>query len=395
MALTYPTAATHGDVLDLLRRSGPLTRRQIAGLTHLSRSTLVERLDALQRLQLVRPGARGASAQGRPPVSLEFDDSSRSLLVIDIGAAHAVIAVADLSARLHAVRRLDADLSQSPAVLLRRVVRSAQALVQRHGHAPNGLLGVGISFPGLAGAERGIVEAPAILAHWNNFPLGRQLEETFGCPAHLVNDAHAMAYGEYLTDGRRRTLLAVKVATGIGAGLVVDGRLHVGDSRGAGQFGHMRVPGLRDQCACGQVGCLATVASGRALVRRLEKHGIRTVGDIAVAAAEGHRPTVSHLQRAGEAVGNVLAGVATMVDPGAILLGGSLGRLPPLLDAVREAVGALTYARTAAGIHVGPTVLGDEAAVTGLAALVVDTELDATAVDRLVSSASRQATTPT
>lgn len=388
-----PTAGsmTHGAVLDLLRRHGPATRRDLLGLTHLSRTTLVERVDTLQRLKLIREGSRSSAPHGRPPVLLEFDDTSRTTLAIDLGAVHAIVALTDLSTRRVAVEKLPADLSQDPVKVLDELVDSAARLVRKHGVGSEGLLGVGVSFPGLAGRAPGTIEAPAVLAHWDAVPVGSMVEAAFGVPALLVNDAHAMAYGEYLADGRRRTLIAVKMSTGIGAGLVVDGRLHYGDSNGAGQFGHMRVPGLDELCTCGQRGCLATVASGRALLRRLQPEGITTLDDLARAAQQGHARTRAALTEAGQAVGIVLSGVATMVDPGAILFGGALGRLEPFLQAVRESIQQLTYARTARAIHVGPMVLGDMAAVTGLAALIVDTELEPGEVDRLVATATRSA----
>lgn len=383
---SLPSTLTHGELLELLRRVGPTTRRDLQAVSRLSRSTLVERVDTLQRLALVREGERLSGANGRPPVTLEFDDSSRTVLAVDLGATHAEVALTDLSGRVLEHRRLVVDLTTRPRQVLAPVLRSAAAMVERHRADSQGLLGVGLSFPGLPGEVDGTIEAPAVLAHWDGFHAGDLLMKRFAVPAMVVNDAHAMAYGEYLADGRRRTLLTVKVATGIGAGLVVDGRLHRGDSRGAGQFGHMRVPGLAELCACGEHGCLATIASGRALLRRLAPHGVETLDDIARAAAAGHPATVQALEEGGRAMGVVLSGVATMLDPGAILFGGTLGPLPPFLDAVREEVRHLTYARTARGIDVGPTVLGELSAVTGLAGLIVDARLDAAGVDRMVAA---------
>jgi predicted NBD/HSP70 family sugar kinase len=383
---TSAVPLTHGELLDLLRRRGPTTRRDLLALTHLSRSTLVERLDSLQRLHLVREGERRSAVTGRPPVMLEFDHRSRATLAIDLGATHAVVALTDLSATILAIRRLRIDLSGRPRRVLSTVTRAATAMLESQDPGAGGLLGVALSFPGLVGRTPGTIEAPAVLAHWDGVPGGDILTEAFGVPSLLLNDAHAMAYGDYLADGRRRTLLGVKVATGIGAGLVVDGHLHLGDSHGAGQFGHMRVPGLDEPCTCGQRGCLATVASGRALLRRLEPEGIDSLEALARAAAAGHGPTLAALEDAGRAVGTVLSGVTTMIDPGVILLGGSLGTLEPFLDTVRHEIKALTYARTAQHIEIGPSILGDEAVVTGLAALVVDTQLDVRGVDRLVAS---------
>lgn len=377
---------THGEVLELLRRRGPTTRRDLLHLSRLSRTTLVERVDTLQRLKLVREGSRETSRAGRPPVLLEFDDSSRITLTIDIGAAHAIGAVTDLAARRLTLRSVSVDLTADPATVIPQLVAFGSELLEQ---SPAGaeLLGVGISFPGLESSEHGRLEAPAVLAHWDGVALGSSFEAAFGVPTVLANDAHAMAYGEYLADGRRRTLMVVKVATGIGAGLVVDGRLHRGDSHGAGQFGHMRVPGLAERCTCGEHGCLATVASGRALLARLKPHGISSLEDIAAAVERRDVAVTQALGDAGDAVGTVLSGVATMLDPGAILFGGILGRLDPFIEAARAPIKHLTYARTAAGIDVGATTLGDESAVTGLAALIADEALAPHAVNRLVATA--------
>lgn len=384
---------SHGELLDLLRREGPRTRRDLLAVTRVSRSTLVERVTTLQRLGLLREGQRGPLGTGRPPVMLELDDSSHTTLAIDLGAVHATVAVTDLSAQLLRTQRLETDLSGDPVQLLRRLRRSASRLVMQCG-GPDRLLGVGLGFPGLAGREPGTIEAPAVLGHWDGIPAGRVLGRAFGVPVQIVNDAHALAYGEWLADGRTRTLLAVKVATGIGAGLVVDGRLHRGDSNGAGQFGHMRVSGLRGRCSCGQRGCLATIASGRALVARLRRYGVDSLEAIVEASGRGHPRTVSALVEAGEAVGTVLSGVATMIDPGALLVGGTLGVLEPFQEGVRSAVHDLTYARTARGIHIGPTLLGEQATVTGVAALIIDQELSPAAVDRLVAARGADGLSP-
>lgn len=381
-----PGAVSHGQLLDRLRHDGPTTRRDLLRKTGLSRSTLVERINTLQALGLLREGQRRPGSNGRPPVTLEVDVSSHLTLGIDLGAVHALVAVTDLSGRVLGTRRLDADLSGDPRKMLNRLVRSASRLLDSTVGGRESLLGVGLSFPGLVGREPGTIEAPAVLSHWDGVPAASILTRAFGVPALLVNDAHAMAYGEHLADRSRRTLIAVKVATGIGAGLVIDGRLHRGDSNGAGQFGHMRVPGLNGRCTCGQRGCLATVASGRALMVRLRRHGMGSLDEIVAAAERGHRPTVTALRDAGAAVGIVLSGVATMIDPGALLVGGPLGVLEPFQEGVRSSVDELTYARTRRSIHVGPTVLGDRATVTGVAALIVDQELSPESVDRLVAA---------
>lgn len=380
-SVSSPTS--HGDLLDLLRHGGPTTRRALLEVTGLSRATLGQRIDSLRDLHLIREGPRLDSTGGRPAGLLQFDDTSRQVLVADLGAMHATLALTDLSCRRVALDRGPLDLREGPEVVLPQVLARAETLVAGAAPAERGLLGIGVGFPGLADPDRGAIEAPAVLRNWDGVPLQARFAEALGAPALMVNDAHAMAYGEHLASGRERSIVVVKAATGIGAGLVVDGRLHSGESRGAGQIGHMRLPGGTRRCHCGETGCLATVASGRALVDEL---GVETLDDVCAAVRRGDALAVESVRTAGQAVGTVLAGIVTALDPSAVLFGGVLGRLEIFIDAARQEIRSHAYARTARHVHVGPSVLGEEAAVVGLAGLVVDTRLSPEAVDGLVGA---------
>jgi predicted NBD/HSP70 family sugar kinase len=378
---------SHGDLLQLLRRQGPTTRRELLAATGLSRATLWQRIDSLRAHRLVREERGPDGSRGRPAGRLRFDESSRRILAADLGATHATLAVTDLSARRLSVDRRPLDLREGPRAVLPQVLRAAAALLESVPPAQRGLLGVGVGFPGLADEHRGAIEAPAVLREWDGVPLAERFSRAFRAPAVFVNDAHAMAYGEHLAAGRSRTILVVKASTGIGAGLVVDGRLHRGESRGAGQIGHMRLPGGRRRCWCGETGCLATVASGRALLRQLR--GARSLADVRNAVEAGEPRAVAAVRTAGEAVGTVLSGIVTAIDPGAVLFGGILGRLEVFVEAARAPIATHAYARTADHVTVGRTVLGEESAVVGLAGLVVDSQLSPAAVDALVSERRR------
>lgn len=382
--------ASHGDLVDLLRHGGPTTRGELLDATGLSRATLGQRIDTLRALRLVREDHRRGSTGGRPAGLLEFDDQSRQVLVADLGASHAALAVTDLSTRRLAVARGPLDLRDGPGAVLPRVLERARRLVASLPPAEQGLLGVGIGFPGLPDPGRGLLEAPAVLRDWDGVALESTFSEAFAVPAVLVNDAHAMAYGEHLAGGRQRTMLVVKAATGIGAGLVVDGALHRGVSQGAGQIGHMRLPGATQRCLCGESGCLATVASGRALLRQL---GVSSLEEVTSAVEAGDDAAVSAVRAAGHAVGTVLAGIVTAIDPGAVVFGGIIGRLDIFIDAARAEIETHAYARTVRHVQVGPSVLGEDSGVVGLSGLVVDTLLSPPAVESLVrqESTSRSA----
>ena len=366
-----------GAVLDLLRHDGPLTRAELLQRTGMARSTLVEKVDALRRLGLLRDAEVRRGTGGRPATALAFDGGNRQLLLIDLGATHATFAVANLHLRLLAVRRQRLDTTAGPDLVLPDVVAAARSVLAGH-ELP--LLGVGVGFPGPVAPDRATLEEQTMMRGWDGVDLASALGDAFGVPVLVDNDANAMAFGEHVASvlaggPRAESLLVVKVSTGIGAGLIAGGVLHRGASGGAGELGHVRLGGASARCTCGSRGCLGAVASGRALLRRLRARGARRLSDVVRYIDAADTAALDAVREAGAQVGAVLAGAVTMVDPDAVLLGGEIGRLPAFVDAVRGPLFARVPARTARRLRLDRTVLADDSVITGLAGLVVDATL--------------------
>jgi predicted NBD/HSP70 family sugar kinase len=366
-----------GAVLDLLRHDGPLTRAELLDRTGMARSTLVEKVEVLRRHGLVRDAEVRRGTGGRPATALAFDGSGGTLLLIDLGATHATFAVSDLHPRLHGVHRQHLDTMAGPDAVLPSVITAARSVLPSTDAAP--LFGVAVGFPGPVAPDRATLGEQTMMRGWDGVDLASALRTAFGVPVLVENDANAMAYGEHVArlragESRAESLLVVKVSTGIGAGLIVNGALHRGASGGAGELGHVRLPGTSALCTCGLRGCLGAVAGGRALLRRLRA---RRLADVARYAEAGDAAVLAAVRDAGAHVGAVLAGVVTMVDPHAVLLGGELGRLPAFVAAVSGPLLARVPPRTARRLRVDSGVLVRDSVVTGLAALLVDTHLRA------------------
>lgn len=371
--------ASHGSLLALVRERGGLSRRQLLDETGMSRGTLVGRLDALTRLGLVYEAESLGATGGRRARRIRFDDRGRVVLTVGIGHTHARVSVTDLLGS--ELRRADlplhvdagADAVLGPALdLAEKLVAAGQA---------ERLAGVGVGVPAAVDPHTGWVLHPTTLPGWEPDAVVTAVRSRFGRPVVVENDARAAAVGECRSD--IETLVAVKVATGIGCGIVVGGDVLRGAAGVAGDIGHVRVAGPRPEpvCRCGRTGCLAAHASGRALLARLAPHGFRTLAD--VVADLGHSAVRSGLAEAADVLGAALATTVTTVNPHRVVLGGTLGVLPPVVDGVRARV--LDAVTERARPAVEASTLGGRATPRGLARLVVRRVFDPDAVDELVA----------
>ena len=374
-----PTSAGH--ILAVLRAEGPLTRQELQERIGLSRATMVERLDVLQRLRLLRRSGHRASSGGRPAEVLAVDDTGRTALVADVGQRHATIAVTDLRGTVFA--HLDRPLSpgHQPGETLPFLLAAGRELLAESGRAGS-LCAVGLSVPGQIDHDTGTTIAPPTMPGWRDVRLREPFSDALSVPVYLENDANALAFGAYCDLGRPdAALVGVKVGTGIGAGLVISGRTHRGEASAAGEIGHIRIEGNEQRCACGRRGCVSAIASGQAVVRDLRPTGVRTAEDVVRRVRADHPEAVRTVSAAGRLVGTVLATVVTIVNPRHVRVGGAIGVLPPFLDALRSAVLANAHTSALEGISVAACDLGANTTLTGLTGLVADEVLAPAAVD--------------
>jgi predicted NBD/HSP70 family sugar kinase len=371
-------------VIDALRQRGTASRSELARLTGLSRTTITTLVTDLQQRGLVVEQPAGdtsaePSGRGRPPTLLRLDPSAGTALGVYFGHTHLRVAAADLSSAVLAERRVELDVDHSASAALDAAVDLVEAVLAAAGLARDDLIGVGMGLSGpidLAGR----VGRTVILPDWAGMSAAEEFARRLGLHVTVENDANLGALAEVQSGaGRGLTdVIYVMVSAGIGSGLVLGGRLHRGATGFAGELGHVFVAEDGALCRCGNRGCLETVASTDAVLALLRStHGSElTVADVLRLVADGDLGATRVVHDAGRAIGRVLAGLASCLDPQAIVVGGELAPAgAALVDGIAEAIDRYALPGTARSLEVRAGVLGERAEVLGALALVIgDTE---------------------
>jgi len=236
-------SSSAGHLYQLFRQGRVRTRGELRELTNLSRSTVTPRVDALLAAGFLREQGATASTGGRRASVLVPHEEPKTLLVADLGATHGRLAVTDGAGAVLAQARLESRIDTGPEAVLERVFTTFRQLLADAGRDEARIDGIGIGVPGPVDVRAATVVQPPIMPGWHGFDIRGFGARYFAAPIFVANDANLMALGE----SRRiyphtPSLLFVKVATGIGAGLVLRGTIYDGVDGGAGDIGHVRVP---------------------------------------------------------------------------------------------------------------------------------------------------------
>ncbi|WP_369237001.1 ROK family protein [Streptomyces sp. R21] len=378
--------ASAGELLELVRSGRATTRGALQQATGLSRATVGQRLDRLFRAGWLREGAGGpvdSPLGGRPSITLEFDDAHAIVLAADLDTRHARAAVLTLTGEILAEHSGVLVVEDGPDAVLGELGRWFAELLEKTGKPVGAVCGIGLAVPGPVDSDTGRVVQPPIMPGWDGYDirgrLGRAFAEHSGArpdlPVLVDNDANLMAYGEQRTGHPDcSAFVLVKVSTGIGAGVVVGGSIYRGIDGGAGDIGHIRVPqGADALCKCGSYGCLAAVASGGAVARRLAEAGVPAASgsDVRDLLTSGHPEAMALAREAGRHVGDVLATVVTLLNPGVLMIAGDLAGTS-FLTGVRELLYQRALPRSTAHLDVVTSRLGERAGLVGAGAMVVE-----------------------
>ncbi|WP_336644952.1 ROK family transcriptional regulator [Microbacterium sp. USHLN186] len=366
-----------GELFQLLRDGMPRTRAQLAKATGLARSTVAARIDELMQAGLVTAVADATSTGGRPPSQIALNPAAKVVLAADIGASHTTVAVTDLAGRILSERTGQIEVAQGPEPVLTWVAETALALLSESGLGSGRLAAVGMGVPGPVEYPAGRPTNPPIMPGWDRFDVPGWVQQHLQVPVLVDNDVNISALGERSVAWPKADhLIFVKVATGIGAGIVSDGRLLRGAQGIAGDIGHVRVArGADVPCPCGNRGCLEALASGPAIARALTAQGVPATSgtDVIELVKSGNLEAIQAVRQAGRDIGEVLTASVSLLNPSVISIGGAMARVGEhLIAGVREVVYTRSTPLATEHLTIAPAVTAGRAAVIGAGILAVE-----------------------
>jgi glucokinase-like ROK family protein len=364
-------------VIETLRSRGVVSRADIARQTGLSPSTVSSLVADLQTEGLVVERTDGDSTAGRqggrPPVMVALDRSAGTVVGIDFAHDHLRAALADLSYSVLAESYEESEVDTGAEDALDTAARMVDGLLEESGVKPDRVLGVGMGLPGPIDRESGMVHSSSILPSWVGLHPAAEMEKRLNLPVHVDNDANVGALGESAFGVGRGSVMMVflRLSSGIGAGLVLEGRPFRGAKGVAGEIGHVLVDPDGSICRCGNRGCLETLVSGPALCEMVRRsHGQLTVTELLALAEEGDAGCQRVIADAGRVVGRALADLCNNINPDLVVIGGDLSAAGDLvLEPMREAVRRFAIAAAADDVQIMAGTLGDRASLLGALAL--------------------------
>lgn len=377
-------------VLKTIYSNGQISRAEIARKTNLTPPTISDVVSSLIDEGLVAEIGHAPSTSGRRAILLDIVSNARQLIGIDLSRKDFRGALTNLRGNID--YRVDLDIGGRDGEdalalaydLIDNLVESATSPV----------LGIGIGAPGLIDSSDGILEQ-AVNLNWRHIPLRNLFQDRYHLPIYAANDCQVAALAEYSFGSGKESdlpLVVINMGWGIGAGIIIDGKLLHGSPVGAGEIGHVKITENGIRCACGNYGCLETIASNQAIINRMEtilinnpRKSLKKItpeptkinSDVVIKALEnGNREVQQIIYDAGEALGITAASLVGVLGPCRILIHSRIASLNPLLvETIRDTMLQRTLPALARATEVGATTLGSDTVILGATALVLQYEL--------------------
>lgn len=368
-------------VVRAVRLAGSLTQAEIARATGLSAATVSNIVRELKEGGTVE--VTDTSAGGRRARSVSLSGDAGIVIGVDFGHTHLRVAVGNLAHQVLAEDSEPLDVDASWAEGFDRAEALVGRLIEGVGVGRDKVIGVGLGVPGPIDVESGTLGSTAILPGWAGINPRRELSSRLGVPVYVDNDANLGALGELVWGSGRgvKDLAYIKVASGVGSGLVINGQIYRGPGGTAGEIGHITLDESGPVCRCGNRGCLETFAAARYVLPLLQgSHGPElTMERVVELAREGDPGCRRVITDVGRHIGSGVASLCNLLNPSRVVLGGSLAEAGELVLApIRESVGRYAIPSAARQLSVLTGSLGGRAEVLGALALVLSEMGDST-----------------
>lgn len=372
---------------------GGISRAELARQMNLTRSAISSIIDHLKKINLVDEIEIGHASIGRKPILLAIDPGYGHIVGIDMGATHLGIILTDFSPHVLDEIEIPFSVTDGPEKCLDQINSCLLSLLSRSNLDLKQISAIGMNVPGPIVSEAGGVSSPPIMPGWGDYPIRKHLEDLWQIPVTIGNDAELGALGEWAYGSGRgeRNLAYIKVGTGIGAGLLLDGHIYRGTTGSAGEIGHVTIQENGPLCTCGNHGCLEALAGGQAIARKareaivsgrrtqlasISPEEIRAI-DVAAAAQRGDLVAQQIITDAGYHLGIALASLVNLINPSLVVIGGGVSQLGDLLlEPIRKTVMERSLYSAAKIVRITSAVLGRRASSMGAVVQAINVSLD-------------------
>ncbi|MDQ6421193.1 ROK family transcriptional regulator [Paenibacillus sp. LHD-117] len=353
-------------VLEAVLKHAPLSRAQISELTGLNKATVSSLVQDLIDAHLVREIGPGESSGGRKPVILLFNEKAGYAVGIDLGVNYIRGILSDLEGGVVAERYR--ELRPQQELPLHLLMDCIDELTKQAPDSPYGIVGIGVGVPGIVDDQGTILFAPNMKLR--QVALKRMLQERYGLPVTIDNEANAGAQGEQKYGAGRgiRNQIYVSVGIGIGTGIILNKELFKGASGFSGELGHLSIQFDGKPCSCGNRGCWELYASENSLLEQAAELGFDSLEQLLDAASAGDERVQSLFRKIGSYLGVGVANIVNVFNPDVVIIGNRMSRGAEWLGpAIQEAVDARTLPYHRAQLRILFAELQEHSAVRGAA----------------------------
>ncbi|MED4600538.1 ROK family transcriptional regulator [Paenibacillus validus] len=379
------------NVLQIIRRAkDPMAKTDVAAVSGLSLSAVSDHIERLLKENLIQVSNIGNSSGGRKPRLYTLNKDVGYIISVELGTSSVQVALTDFDCNILCYDRSPVNLSEGPETVLTYIYKMVEQLMLEHHISKSTVLGIGIGIPGPVEFASGLPISPPIMPGWDRYPIREFWSQYFDCPCYVDNDVNIMALGEHAKglNFEIDNLIYIKIGTGIGAGIIYDGKLYRGSSGSAGDIGHFDV-GADVNCWCGNTGCLEAVAGGKAIASKakelalagrsdflldiVEEKGGLTLKDIGLGIQRLDSLSVELIRDSGALIGRVLASLVNYSNPSLISIGGGVSEFGDIvLAAIRQGIYQRSLPLATRNLIINKSILGRKAGLIGGAFMTID-----------------------
>ena len=378
-------------IFQIIKDIGPLSRTEIVEKTGLSKSTVSIHTKKLLEMGLIKEEEEKSNSVGRKRKNLKFAKNNGYSIGIDLGATSLNVALCNLDAEIIDYLGEKISVNSGPEIIMNRVYKYIEDLTIKHDVNKDKIFGIGMGVPGPVEFSTGRPVSPPIMPGWHYVPLKEMLQEKYECPAFIDNDVNVMAVGEkHAGLGQNiKNFIFIKVGTGIGAGIVCEGKLYRGAKGCAGDIGHVEVEGEKELCPCGNRGCLEVVAAGPAMAKRakqsarkrgsellfstLEKKGDITAQDVGEALSKNDQEAKKIVKESGLKIGKVASKLVNFYNPSLIVVGGGVANIGEyFISSIKEEILRHSTSLAVRDLDIKKSEKNNEVAMIGAAAMAIN-----------------------